>query len=161
VPWSHTLPLDQKTQFIANYLRDSLSITELCQLYHISRKTGYEWVDRYLKYGYSRLLLACQAIHSTAVHEAKLVFTRLFDEFGLPSHIRTDNGAPFATSTLARLLQLSAWWVRLGILPECLHPGKPQQNGRHARRHQTLTAETTRPPAGQPPRATATLHSLS
>ena len=43
--------MDQKTQFIADYLRDSLSITELCQLYHISRKTGYKWIDRYLRYG--------------------------------------------------------------------------------------------------------------
>jgi putative transposase len=51
MPWSHTSPMDQKTQFIADYLRDRLSITELCQLYHISRKTGYKWIDRYLKYG--------------------------------------------------------------------------------------------------------------
>ena len=55
---------------------------------------------------------------------------------------------PFATNTLARLSQLSAWWVRLGILPEFIEPGKPQQNGRHERMHRTLKAETTRPPAG-------------
>ncbi len=30
MPWSQTSPMDQKTQFIADYLRDSLSITELC-----------------------------------------------------------------------------------------------------------------------------------
>jgi hypothetical protein len=75
------------------------------------------------------------------------VFTRLFKEFGLPRRIRTDNGVPFATNTLARLSQLSAWWVRLGILPEFIEPGKPQQNGRHERMHRTLKAETTRPPA--------------
>src|SRR5919106_6747309 len=51
MPWSHTSPMDQKTPFIADDLRDSLSITERCQLYHISRKTGYKWIDRYLKYG--------------------------------------------------------------------------------------------------------------
>jgi transposase InsO family protein len=259
--------MDQKTQFIADYLRERLSITELCQFYHISRKTGYKWIDRYLKYGpagldersrkpntcprqtpdavvaaiiearrhhpawgakkllailtkrhprwpwparstvceilsrnglvprkrrrrlighpgkpatsmsapnqiwtadfkgqfktgdgrycypltvadgYSRFLLACQALHSTAVHEAKPVFTRVFHEFGLPHRIRTDNGVPFATNTLARLSQLSAWWVRLGILPEFIQPGKLQQNGRHERMHRTLKAETTRPPA--------------
>src|SRR6185369_10024774 len=61
--------------------------------------------------------------------------------------IRTDNGVPFATNTLARLSQLSAWWVRLGVLPEFIEPGKPQQNGRHERMHRTLKAETTRPPA--------------
>jgi transposase InsO family protein len=81
------------------------------------------------------------------VQEAKPVFTRLFKEFGLPKRIRTDNGVPFATNTLARLSQLSAWWVRLGILPEFIEPGKPQQNGRHERMPRTLKAETTRPPA--------------
>jgi putative transposase len=51
MPWSHTSPMDQKTQSIAHYLRDRLSIMELCQLYQISRKTGYTWIDRYLKRG--------------------------------------------------------------------------------------------------------------
>jgi len=75
------------------------------------------------------------------------VFTRLFKEYGLPQRIRSDNGVPFATTTLARLSTLSAWWVRLGILPDLIEPGKPQQNGRHERMHRTLKAETTRPPA--------------
>ena len=97
--------------------------------------------------GFSRYLLGCQALNSTAVDEAKPVFTRLFKEYGLPKRIRTDNGVPFATNTLARLSRLSAWWVRLGILPEFIEPGKPQQNGRHERMHRTLKAETTRPPA--------------
>jgi len=267
MPWRHTSPLDQKTQFIADYLRRTLSITELCELYSVSRKTGYKWIERYLTSGpsgledrsrkpcsspnqtpqhivdafielrcrhpswgakklltilqkrhpswalpgrstvcdilrrhglvptkrhqrhighpgkpttliaapndvwsadfkgqfktgdglycypltvadgYSRFLLGCQALSSTRVAEAKPVFTRLFKEFGLPKRIRTDNGVPFATNTLGRLSQLSAWWVRLGILPEFIEPGKPQQNGRHERMHRTLKAETTRPPA--------------
>lgn len=51
MPWSQTSPMDQKTQFIADYLRDRLSMTELCALYNVSRKTGYKWVDRYLTHG--------------------------------------------------------------------------------------------------------------
>jgi transposase InsO family protein len=98
--------------------------------------------------GFSRYLLGCQALLSTQTTGAKPVFTRLFHEFGLPKRIRTDNGAPFATNSLARLSTLSAWWVRLGILPELIEPGKPQQNARHERMHKTLKAETTRPPAG-------------
>jgi hypothetical protein len=97
---------------------------------------------------FSRYLLGCQALHSTAVDGAKPVFTRLFKEYGLPKRIRTDNGVPFATSTLARLSRLSAWWVRLGVMPEFIEPGKPQQNGRHERMHLTLKDETTRPAAG-------------
>jgi putative transposase len=96
--------------------------------------------------GYSRLLLGWQALSSTRVSEAKPVFTRLFKEFGFPKRIRTDHGVPFAPNTLARLSQLSGWWVRLGVLPECIEPGTPQQNGRHERMHRALKAETTRPP---------------
>jgi len=51
MPWSETTPMDQKTQFIADYLRRRLSITELCKLYGISRKTGYKVIDRYLRLG--------------------------------------------------------------------------------------------------------------
>jgi transposase len=43
--------MDQRTQFIADHLRDALSITELCELYGISRKTGYKWIDRYVRHG--------------------------------------------------------------------------------------------------------------
>lgn len=267
MPWSEISPMDQKTLFIADYLRQTLDMTELSQLYGISRKTGYKWIERYLESGpqgledrsrrpgaspnqtpeeivealvqvrqrhptwgakkllpfvakrhpewdlpgrstvcdilnrrglipkkrrrrvighpgkpssqmlapndiwcadfkgqfktgdgiycypltvtdgYSRYLLGCQGLLSTKVLEAKPVFTRLFKEFGLPQRIRSDNGVPFATNTLARLSTLSAWWIRLGILPDLIEPGKPQQNGRHERMHRTLKAETTRPPA--------------
>lgn len=268
MPWSETSPMDQRTQFIADFLRDTVNVTELCDLYGVSRKTGYKWIDRYLRQGpagleersrkpwvspratpeeivqvflevrrrhpswgakkrlsivhkrhprwdlpgrstvcdillrhgmvpkkkhrrrighpgkpassllapndcwsadfkgqfkmgngqycypltvtdnVSRFLLGCQALDTTAVAHAKPVFTRLFREFGLPKRIRTDNGVPFATNTLARLSRLSAWWVRLGVLPELIEPGKPQQNGRHERMHRTLKAEATRPAAG-------------
>src|ERR671919_1021421 len=262
MPWSRTSPMDQRTQFIADFLRESLSVTELCDLYAVSRKTGYKWIDRYLRQGpagleersrrphespnrttdeivtallearrrhpswggkklltlvqkrhpswelphrstvcdiltrngmvpkkrnrrrighpgkptslilapndlwsadfkgqfktgnghycfpltatdgFSRYLLGCQGLTSTAVQEAKPVFTRLFKEYGLPQRIRTDNGVPFATNTLARLSKLSAWWVRLGSLPEFIEPGKPPQNGRHERLHEALDMHT-------------------
>jgi len=268
MPWREISPMDQRTQFIADHLRDTLSITELCELYEISRKTGYKWIDRYLQRGpagldelsrrphrapnatavkivaallearrrhprwggkkllallhkreprwslpgrstacdilkrhglvpiqrhrrrighpgkptsqilapndvwsadfkgqfrtgdgcycypltvadgFSRYLLGCQALTSTAVAGAKVVFTRLFKEYGLPKRMRSDNGVPFATTALGRLSALSAWWIRLGILPEFIEPGRPDQNGRHERMHRTLKAETTRPAAG-------------
>jgi transposase InsO family protein len=259
--------MHQRTLFIADHLRGTRSVTELCAEYGISRKTAYKWIERYLRYGpggleehsrrprrapnatapqvvtavlelrrrhptwgakkllsvlakrhpqwplpgrttgceilrrhglvkprsrrrlighpgkpaasilapnhiwcadfkgqfrlgngqycypltvtdgYSRYLLGCQGLNSTAVADAKPVFTRLFQEYGLPQFIRTDNGVPFATNTLARLSRLSAWWVRLGVLPQLIEPGRPQQNGRHERMHRTLKAEATRPPA--------------
>jgi putative transposase len=51
MPWRHTSPMDQTTQFIADDLRNHLSVTELCELYGVSRKTGYKWIDCYLTHG--------------------------------------------------------------------------------------------------------------
>ena len=51
--------------------------------------------------GYSRYLLGCQALYSTAVQGAKPVCTKLFKEYGLPRRIRTDNGGPFVAHALA------------------------------------------------------------
>jgi hypothetical protein len=51
MPWRAASPMDQRTQFIADFLRDALSLTELCALYGVARKTGYKWIDRYLRHG--------------------------------------------------------------------------------------------------------------
>jgi hypothetical protein len=61
--------------------------------------------------------------------------------------IRSDNGPPFASRGLGGLSRLSVWWIKLGILPERITPGCPQQNGRHERMHRTLKGECTRPVA--------------
>jgi putative transposase len=97
--------------------------------------------------GDSRFRLGCQALSATRVQEAPPVFTRVFKALGLPQRSRPDQGVPWATNTLAPLAPLAAWWGRLGLLPECIEPGTPQQNGRPARMHRRLKAETTRPPA--------------
>jgi putative transposase len=39
--------MDQRVAFIADWLRDEWSMTELAARYQISRKTAYKWVDRY------------------------------------------------------------------------------------------------------------------
>jgi transposase InsO family protein len=97
--------------------------------------------------GASRFLLACKGLDGTTYSGSRSVFTRVFQEFGLPQRIRTDNGTPFATSALGRLSRLSIWWIKLGILPDLIEPASPQQNGRHERMHRDLKAETTIPPA--------------
>ncbi len=97
---------------------------------------------------YSRYLLGCRALCSTKTLGTKAAFQRLFQEYGLPQAIRTDNGTPFAAATaIGRLSRLSAWWIRLGIRPELTQPSHPEQNGSHERMHRTLKAETTRPPS--------------
>jgi hypothetical protein len=39
------------------------------------------------------------------------------------------------------------WFIRLGITPEFIEPGKFQQNGNYERMHRTLKQETTFPPS--------------
>lgn len=97
---------------------------------------------------FSRYLLACRSQLSVQTVPTRKNFQRLFEQYGLPEIIRTDNGVPFAAPTaIRRLSRLSVWWIRLGIRPELIQPSHPEQNGRHERMHRTLKAETTRPPA--------------
>jgi len=100
--------------------------------------------------GFSRYLLECRGLTGTTTRECRPVFQRLFQQYGLPEILRTDNGVPFATGALARLSQLSVWWIRLGVYPELIEPAHPEQNGRHERMHRTLKRATTRPPAPSP-----------
>ena len=51
MPWSETTPMHQKTQFIADYLRKIYTVSELCERYRISRKTGYKWIKRFIEEG--------------------------------------------------------------------------------------------------------------
>ena len=96
----------------------------------------------------SRYFIACEALEHTRGLTARSVFVSAFRRFGLPTVIRTDNGAPFASTGLYGLTPLSVWWMRLGIRVERIEPGHPEQNGRHERLHLTLKQETTRPAAG-------------
>jgi putative transposase len=94
----------------------------------------------------SRYIIACEGLESTKEPTAFPVFEQAFKEFGMPSAIRTDNGAPFASpNSLFSLSKLSVWWLRLGISIERIRPGNPQQNGRHERMHLTLKKETAKP----------------
>jgi len=96
--------------------------------------------------GFSRYLLCCKSLKSTITEPVRQVFERVFREFGLPDAIRTDNGPPFSSLAPGGLSRLAVWWIRLGIRPERIMPGRPDQNGRHERMHSTLKAETARPP---------------
>ena len=267
MPWNEVKPMDERLRFIADYLNNYFSVTELCHHYNVSRKTGYKLINRYNKYGiesitnrsrkphhspnktpdhivneilnvrskhpfwgpkkllwrikkdhpdwalpanstsslilkkygcvkkrrrsmkryhpgrpmspilspndtwttdfkghfktkdgiycypltiadgYSRFLLACDAFLSTQHVLVKPVFQRLFEIYGLPNKIRSDNGTPFASIALGRLSRLSVWWIRLGIMPELIELGRPEQNGIHERMHRTLKQETVIPPA--------------
>lgn len=93
----------------------------------------------------SRYMLAVEAVSSTSESEAWPVFERLFEEFGLPERLRSDNGAPFASAGVTGLTPLALRFVKLGIGLERITPGKPQQNGKHERFHLTLLPLAQKP----------------
>jgi transposase InsO family protein len=95
----------------------------------------------------SRYLLKCEALTEPTEAAVATHFDRAFHEFGVPERMRSDNGAPFATKALGGLSTLSIRWIKLGIVPERIEPGHPEQNGRHERMHKTLKAETASPPS--------------
>jgi putative transposase len=65
MPWKEVLSMDQKTQFVSEYLRDTISFAELCDRYQISRKTGYKWINRYQAEGPSGLADRSRRPHSS------------------------------------------------------------------------------------------------
>ncbi len=95
---------------------------------------------------YSRYILSCRVLSRPTFEETKPWFKSVFKEYGLPEAIRTDNGAPFASVGLGGLSRLSVWFIKLGIKPERIEPGHPEQNGRHERMHRSLKEATARPP---------------
>ena len=97
--------------------------------------------------GASRYLLRCQVVVTTKVESVQPLFAATFREYGLPRAMRTDNGPPFASTGIGGLSELSVWWIKLGIRPDRIDRGQPQQNGRHERMHLTLKQETAQPPA--------------
>ena len=99
----------------------------------------------------SRYVLRCRGLQSQRSELCRPVFEAAFREFGLPRVIRSDNGKPFADCGPGRLSTLSVWWIKLGIWPEQIAVGHPEENGKHERMHRELKRETARPPAWSAP----------
>ena len=97
---------------------------------------------------YSRYILAVRGLKHPTLEGVKPWFEKVFKEYGLPEAISTDNGAPFASVGLGGLSRLAVWFIKLGIKPERIEPGHPEQNGRHERMHRTLKEATASPPQG-------------
>jgi len=95
---------------------------------------------------YSRYLLGCRGLTRPTFDQTRPCFEWIFRHNGLPEAIRTDNGTPFASIGLGGLSRLSVWFIQLGIRPERIESGCPEQNGRHERMHRTLKQETATPP---------------
>ena len=49
--WRETGIMDERLRFVASWLEDEETMTDLCVSFGISRKTGYKWLGRYRKFG--------------------------------------------------------------------------------------------------------------
>ena len=65
MPWSQTSPMDQRLQFVADYQRTPWTLTELCERFRISRKTGYKWLGRFEDAGRQGLQDRSRAPHES------------------------------------------------------------------------------------------------
>jgi transposase InsO family protein len=91
---------------------------------------------------YSKNIFDVRLMEQATAVAVKEQFIRLFQCYGLPKVIRSDNGTPFATTNgLLGLTTLSAWWMYLGIIPDRTDPRCPTQNGSHERMHADLSRE--------------------
>jgi transposase InsO family protein len=101
-------------------------------------KNGHHCYPLTVSDNFSRFLLGCKALKGPCYNTTRRYLESLFREYGLPDAIRTDNGTPFAGKATGGFSRLSIWFILLGVTPERIEKGCPQQNGRHERMHRTL-----------------------
>jgi transposase InsO family protein len=94
---------------------------------------------------FSRYVLTARTLPQANSAGVRAEFERLFQLYGLPQVIKSDNGAPFATASAPLgLSRLSAWWVALDIELDRSRPAHPQDNGAHERLHRDIAVELSR-----------------
>lgn len=108
-------------------------------------KDGHVCYPLTLSDNFSRFILGCQALKGPRYEPTRSCLESIFSEYGLPTAIRCDNGIPFAGRCIGGLSRLMIWWILLGIIPERIRKGCPQENGRHERMHRTLKSDALNP----------------
>lgn len=79
MPWKETCEMSERIEFINLWLKGELSVSALCRLYGISRKTGYKWIARYKKGGLVALVSESRAPLHPANRISEEVKTLILD----------------------------------------------------------------------------------
>ena len=79
MPWDERTRMDQRERFVSEFDSCQYTMTELCERYGISRKTGYLWVNRYAKEGLEGLRDRSCAPHSCPHGTTQEVSERLLE----------------------------------------------------------------------------------
>ena len=51
MPWKETSAVEERNRFVLEWKTGLYTMTELCELYGVSRPTGYKWSRRYAESG--------------------------------------------------------------------------------------------------------------
>ena len=164
LPWISATAIDQRRALIAARTAGDATVAELARRFRVSRKTAHKFINRFKRHGdaglhdlpraphnpratSADLLIACEGLPRPTLAYVLPVVERAFQERGLPAVIRSDNGPPFASTGLGGLTAFAVHLVKLGVTPERITPGHPEQNGRIERFHRTLKEASMSPPA--------------
>jgi transposase len=66
MPWKESRIVDQRLQFLSNYQKEEMSVSDLCREFGVSRPTGYRWINRYKEVGPEGLLDVSSRPHTCA-----------------------------------------------------------------------------------------------
>lgn len=77
MPWNQTAPMTERSRFVALHQEGCYSMTELCDRFGISRKTGYKWLGRFAETGLSGLADQSRAPHACPHRTPKSIETAL------------------------------------------------------------------------------------
>lgn len=136
MPWEEVKQLDQRVRFIVAYQSETYSITELCERFGISRKTGYKWIQRFESEAWEGLKNRSRAArtcpHRTSEWmEAQLVAARKSHPTWGPKKLLFKVGESHpelkwpAASTVGDILKRHGLVKKRKRRPRCWHPGRP------------------------------------
>ena len=116
MPWKTVLPTEERQRFVALAASDRYTVSELCEEFGISRKTGHKWLARYAMDGARGLADRSRAPKSSSARtpadvERLIVAERRLHPTWGPKKIRRalavkhGLGRPPATSTVGEVLK--------------------------------------------------------
>ncbi len=90
---------------------------------------------------HSRFALCLQACADERRETVQQQLIRVFQRYGLPRRLTSDNGPPWGSTRRGGISALEVWLMRLGIQVSHSRPYHPQTQGKLERFHQTLKRE--------------------
>lgn len=90
---------------------------------------------------HSRFSLCLDACGNERKETVQAAMTAVFERYGLPERITSDNGPPWGANGQQSLSQLEVWLIRLGVKVSHSRPYHPQTQGKDERFHRTLKLE--------------------